>query len=578
MSDLRTELLESYRVGNLLETAYRVSLRDPNSDESVPLELAAMHNEKLIDIVAAFDALKNDRTSHADFFLTRHLFEKALPEISAPTSSVMRCVLHLYQEAGQDLAAGTIIDGYIAFCQRSKGRAYEALAEIEKTPDDLVDLLPATITAGERIDRSQFAGAAIRLCNDANLEVKRRAVFCLGRFGGTDAVSQSALAALEKAISSNTDDRLLAAGIRAAFSFFDHDKSTEKRVTDLIRNALDRGGEQSIHAASEVFGFHTKALTEPLLDELSTYLAGVAPENTATLRNIGFGLSALLETSHSDKANSLLERLLIANPEKLGIKAFSTVEYKILRDKPLLRKTLTRWFSLGTRPLCKAIEDMVNAPAGNDIELEIDPNEIQPGDPVQVVFVARKTLGYLFFKPVTATSVLLSLMRHASTEEIRVELAGLIFDPLLTNFTGAVRDFLTRKLPQESPEVKQALEVALNSIDQYLVDLNAVGTIPALHPPAPHQEAFRRHFSRQFEESFKKARANSPFLNLVRTSVILHGSGSIHYVQTPSGESKRMDMSLKKIGTQIEVPRLQQIDPFGLEYMLRVFRAERLKK
>jgi hypothetical protein len=306
MSDLRTELLEGYQVGNFLETAYRISLGDPNSAESVALELAAMHNENLIDIVAAFDGLKNDGPNRPDFFLTRHLFERALPEISAPTSSVMRCVLQLYKEAGQDWAAGTIITSYIGFCERMDSRAHDALAEIEKDPDTLLDLLPATMTAGRRSDPSHFARAAIRLCDHDNLELKRQAVFCLGTFKDIDKVADSALCKLEAVVPLATDDRLLAAVILAAFSFFEADSCNEKRVAALIKIALTRGGEQSVHAASQVFGFQTSALTESLLDDFSVYLAGARPENTGTFRNIDFGLSTLISSSHFEKAISLI--------------------------------------------------------------------------------------------------------------------------------------------------------------------------------------------------------------------------------------------------------------------------------
>jgi hypothetical protein len=79
-------------------------------------------------------------------------------------------------------------------------------------------------------------------------------------------------------------------------------------------------------------------------------------------------------------------------------------------------------------------------------------------------------------------------------------------------------------------------------------------------------------------DSFKKVRARSPFLSIVHTSMILHGGGSINYVYGAEGEPRRMDMTFKKIGTQIEVPRLQHIDPFGLDYMLRIFRAEQLQR
>ncbi len=75
-------------------------------------------------------------------------------------------------------------------------------------------------------------------------------------------------------------------------------------------------------------------------------------------------------------------------------------------------------------------------------------------------------------------------------------------------------------------------------------------------------------------ESFRKAQEASAFLKLVHRSVLLYGRKSVQYVQTTPGQSKRMDFEMKTIGTSMEMPRLENIDSFGLEYTLLVMRAE----
>ena len=39
-------------------------------------------------------------------------------------------------------------------------------------------------------------------------------------------------------------------------------------------------------------------------------------------------------------------------------------------------------------------------------------------DGSQVVFVARKAIGYFFMEPVTAASIVISLMRHTLDEQV----------------------------------------------------------------------------------------------------------------------------------------------------------------
>ena len=78
-------------------------------------------------------------------------------------------------------------------------------------------------------------------------------------------------------------------------------------------------------------------------------------------------------------------------------------------------------------------------------------------------------------------------------------------------------------------------------------------------------------------ESFKEAEKKSVILSLVSKSVLLYGRKSINYVYGSDGKSNRMEIPLHSHGTEMEIPQLENIDPFGLEYMIRIFRAEQIK-
>jgi hypothetical protein len=573
---LRKELLEAYSTDKFLEAIFRSSLAGGDQSEVVASELVVLHNEGQIDIVRAFENLKSNPAAGVDFFLTRNVFEKALPQIFAPTSSVMRCVLHLHREAGQDLAAGTVIGSYISFCERSQSRPYEALKQIEKEPDTFSVLLPATIAAGASFAPDHFVTEAIRLCESTNVELKRQSLFSLGTARWPEGVSipETVYVALERAISANGDDQVLAGAITAAFSLFQQDQSQESRVVALIRRALAKGQQFAVHAASEIFGSRSEKLTPSLLDMLVPHLRNVSPENGGTVRNIDFGIRHLLKTGSAPRVISLFEDLLLANPEKLNIENFPTAVTTIRDDNALLSKIGTRWLFNGGRGLCKAVQDIIEAPNKEISSLEADPTELPSGEPLSGLFVGRKAVGYLFFKPLCTASFLISLMHHTNDNGVLSELSSLLFDPVLLNFTGTVREYAMKTSQMESGDVKERIDKAIKSFDQYLANVVSVGELPALQPSEAQREAYHRHFSQQVSESFKAAQAKSVFLNLVSKSVVLHGTSSIQYVYGQDGSPKRMDMEFHRLGTEMEIPRLEQIDPFGLEYMLRIFRAE----
>ena len=127
----------------------------------------------------------------------------------------------------------------------------------------------------------------------------------------------------------------------------------------------------------------------------------------------------------------------------------------------------------------------------------------------------------------------------------------------------------------ESVKVKATIDQALKAIDNYLEDLRSVGNLAALHPGEAQREAHHRHFSRLMAESWKAAEARSVFLNLVSKSILLYGRKSISYVDGSDGQSHRMEIPLQSHGTEMEFPRMEHLDPFGLDYMLRIFRNER---
>jgi len=220
-----------------------------------------------------------------------------------------------------------------------------------------------------------------------------------------------------------------------------------------------------VHAASEIFGFHSEKLTPLLFDTLVPHLRSVSPENGGTVRNIDFGISHLLKTENAIRAILLLEQLLLANPEKLKVENFPTAVESIRGDNLLLSKTVTRWLFNGARVLCKAVQDIIEA-ANKEISLlQADPAELPSGEPLSFLFVGRKAVGYLFFTPLSAASFLISLMHQTTDNGVLNELSSLLFDPLLLNFTGTVREYAVKTSQMESADVKGRIDKAIKLLD-----------------------------------------------------------------------------------------------------------------
>lgn len=577
MSDRET-LVRAYQAGHLLEAIQAALSPDRSERTKLASALASLHNEGHVDLIDAFGALTGESASGPDFFLLRHVLEELLPELEAPVPKVTRCVLHLYRGAGTDLASGTILDAFQDFCARRADRPRAALAEIEADPEILATLLVPVLIAGSTVDAPTYVAETIRLSRDASIDLRKRALFVLGRLPGEQVVwgNEDVAKTLEHAIEIEDDGQVLASCINSAFALSRHDAAKKSRWIAVVAGALSKGGEIALHAASEVFGFRTHDVFPELLDLLLTSLAKVKPSNKGTLNNIDYGIAHLIQSDHVEEGLSFMENLLRCHPQEIEFSTFNDA-VRAIRDHPGLRsKVATRWLLGGEAALCEGVASIVDAPMGGSPEIETDAGELAGVDPARFVFAARKAIGYLFLKPISATSFLLSLMQQTPDARVLSDLESLLLNPLLLNYSGSVAEYLTRRAESEAGEVKVAVRRALEGLEAYFDDLRSVGDIPALHPTLEHRDAYRRHVSEEVAQSFKKAQAESVILQLVHRSVLLYGRKAINHVFGPEGEIKRMETQLGSHGTEFEVPRMTRLDPHGLDFMLRVFRHERM--
>ena len=578
MSDLKEALLNAFNTGCFLQTAYACSQEGQEGRDALHIELVALHNDGLIDVVAAFKDLKNESSTRPDFFLTRSIFEKALPHLNAPVPAVMQCVLQLYRSAGQDMTAGKIIASFVDFCAKDTSRPSDALREIEADPGSFCDLLVATISAGSRINNPQYLAEAIRLSEHENIELRRQAVSSMGRLNWPEGtlVPDKVLDTLEKSVKTESDGQFLAGCVKLAFALLQQDSAQEQRVVELITDALSKGGEYTLRVASEIFRFNAKKIPTSLLNVLFSKFKRINPTNQGILDNIDHGISDLLKRDSPDQGILFFEDLLLAQPDTLTLEIFDSVAEEIYQNKALFNKVLTRWLLRGENVLCEGLDTIVSSHHGENLQLDIDPEELESPDIVQVIFIARKAIGYFFFKPITVASILISLMRLTTDEEILKELGKLLFYQVLLSFTGSACEYVKKQSKQEAGRAKQTIENALQKIEEYLEKIRSVGILPALHPSNAQREAHHRHISRIMEESMNDAEAQSVFFNLIRKTVLLYGRKAINYVYDGGGEPRRMETPLKSHRTEMEFPRMENIDPYGLYYMLRVFKAEKL--
>lgn len=577
MNELREQLLEAYHTNNLLQVLLKFTYAEKR--EQISDLLAELHNDGAIDLLEPYMNLHNDPKNPSKFFSIRYPLEKALPRLNAEVEKVMICVQHLAKEAGRDQAANSIYKSFIGFCESNPTRIEQALNLIKESPTQFGNFISSVVIAGTRNNMDLYLTEAISLTDHTDIEIRKSAVFSIGQiqYNENNDLTQRAIDCLEKIVTNESDDHLLANAINSTCKISKINSNLLDQYERIIGLALFKGSDNSFHAASEVFAHDADAIPQRLLNLILENLLNINPQNKGTVDMIDYGVANLLKRDPPDQAIEFLENLIVINNHEFSIDDFDSVVHYIQQsDKKLLNRLLTRWFLKGEKVLCNAIYVLASSIQRDELQLEIDPNEITDANSLFLNYLARKATGYLFIKPVTCASIIISLMKQTNETEVIKEMGYLLFEPLLINYPGKLHAYLTDKANCESGQIKETISKAINEHKSYIEELKSVDNIPEMHPSQNQREAHNRYVNQEFSKSFKQAMKGSIITQLCSKSVILYGNKSVHYINESSGKSRRMEIPLSAHETSMEFPRLSHIDPFRIDYMLRVFRAERI--
>ena len=112
-------------------------------------------------------------------------------------------------------------------------------------------------------------------------------------------------------------------------------------------------------------------------------------------------------------------------------------------------------------------------------------------------------------------------------------------------------------------------------LEAYIEGLREPGRIKELRPSERERliENPRQHEA--MRQAYKASEKTSILASLATRQVLLYGTRSISYFKGMGGKQQRSEMKMHSFSHSIESPRLNILEPFDLDYMLRVFRAMR---
>lgn len=573
----KDDIIAHHAAGTLLELFVERTRRHRSDDigKAFRSTLANLHNDGAIDVLEPARGISSSSINQHDFFTVMHVYCDLIPTLEAEVPSMLAAVKALVARAGNDGASGMPNGAYRTWAEQGD-RARATLTAIDaQDPDDAAYLFLG-LQALAKNDPDDALVEAIAYLAGPAAPARSAAAKAIGTFALPTAEARRRAAGALIAASATADDNSLGHILTAICEIARANPDMETSAVALIDSAAPQVSDQAIHQLSLELMFHCEELPTTIVAGLTAIMHKVATGSRGTIENIDAAGGKLVTHGRLDEALALISPLIATHDDLVSLEALDGFSYAVLQLAPdQLAGVVIGWLLSLDPNLGEATMSLVSDYHGDaPLVLEVDGTSLGLSD-AEMILLAHRAIGYLFIHSITAASLVLGLI-HGAAEGPRKVMADILFDPLLINYSGELADWLRERAKDTSDPAQPAIAELLARLEAYIEGLRKAGRIKELRPSERERliENHRQHES--MRQAHKQAEKKSVFMSIVSRSVMLYGSRSISYFEGPDGKKQRNEMKLHSIGHSFEAPRLDILEPFDLDYTLRVFRSMRV--
>lgn len=536
--------------------------------------LVGLHQTKQIDVFRYLDRPSEAEEWMRNFSSWISVYKVLIPRLDDPADKVISAITLL----SSGYWGHFLSEAFLGWCKNDRSRIDEVLA-LEVGTQYPEFFFAAALIAGLQIDPQFYIDEAILYASGQRGS----------RMPGIRAI----------AMMSVQDDMAIRAGVEALSIILSDDEVVVSDRADALSAALDvaqrfpgmvdglvssmvtaaNNSKEAalLHACCHFLTRAGRDLHLPLLPSLLLSLQNLDIDASENNRTVDLALYVLLTNGRRVEAIDCLEVLLrksaISNPlEALQ----STVHHLVSAETPFLFQVVCRWLLDGDRKLCASVRHFVLASHNQKFTFSFDPGN--KGWPeTRTLYLARKAIGWLMPHATAPVSFLVCIM-EAADEDARRGLCDLIFDPILVNYPVAARSYLESVIGSLSPGAEASVRALLERHSAYRDAVDAVGFVPELQPTDRQRQIEAQRQAEKWGEAHRAARDSSPLLSMVNHQTILYGVKTVSYVEDLDGTIRRLENRLHTVSYTADNAMGWIYDPFGLDFTLRMFRAERSPK
>ena len=442
---------------------------------------------------------------------------------------------------------------------------------IDQQPGTSADVVRSVLLGRLGHGAAESTSDALNLSNRTNPDTRLPALWALARVLPDDEhLLARVLERLSAVVTDPLSDRDTAAAVDSALHLYG-------RMGERVQNSVESIVASACRAPSPVL---RHALALGLAADATRYSDAVTDTCFSVLHRTPAGEAATLSMLDSvlygwdlDRDRERIVQFLVDLLSQEGgtFNSLSSLQDK-LRDGP---REVLGWYVVsllltGRPSVCRVVLGLLpHDEKCTGLDVDLRPFALSS---CRVLFLARKILGYCLFKKAAAAALLLSCLRVVS-EDDRQELEELVLNHLLMNYPSA-SDWLKTATPT-ADTAKESVDRLSLQIRAYMADLERSGLCPAFAPTERERQLQHYKIADLFRDAQKEAQQRSALLQMIPTANLLYGTGSIVYVHRgPDANPVRQELPMSTIRHEVEIPRLQELDPVGLQRDLLKFRSE----
>ncbi|WP_126623209.1 hypothetical protein [Oceaniglobus ichthyenteri] len=537
--------------------------RTDRKDEKLIREIAEAASQRSA-FLSQQDVDLLSEISGSDFFRIQTIACEIIPLLDVAPSEVMNLVHLLVEKGGEDLAANQPNAAFRKWCASDSKRADEIVSSARAgDPLSLRHLVFALESKGDFQE-------ALRSAKASDEE----------RIAGVLALSRMKLTLVEAAqaveyilgIAETSEAKETAGLIKAALDMAGkHEDLDRAQFAEAFNRTRATDCPITVHLMASAVHMH---LGQMCPEEVEICLKGILevnPENRGTIREIDSALRRLWKIN-PQQAGQAAAKLISRTEGTIGTDElqgfFSVTESD---DRKNLGTLATSWLLEGNYYVCSTLTSHLSEINRTSPCVDIRPADL-PVDAIDQVFLCRKAIGFLFLSPMTAASWIIAVLRGGHAEAAS-EVADLLFDPLLLNYGGALKDWLGDVSKADAPGT-EAIKNAIQQANQLWDGFEAAREVVELEPPASQRALVRFQEAEEAARIQEMAREKSIFAQVVTTQSLLYGDQSSFSMKDGDGNRRSQTVHMAEMSVSSELPKGVIFDPVGTEWLLEQFRHE----